>query len=107
MLVAAGSFSLSRTKAHDPLIAVCGTPALVRQYAGRAVTMLTVANFAQTVPLTRDVCDVYGITINGAGWYIKLCIDEAAPEVVFISFHPPAWPLKTVAGVVQPPKPGS
>ena len=57
--------------------------------------MLTIDNFYQTVTLTYDVADEYGLTIDGTGWYIKLCIDRTVPEVVVISFHPPKWPMRT------------
>jgi hypothetical protein len=55
------------------------------------------------VTLTYDVADEYGLNIDGAGWYIKLCIDRTVPEVVVISFHTPQRPMRTKAGMVKPP----
>ena len=60
-------------------------------------------NFHKTVSLTYDVADEYGLNIDGVGWYIKLCIDRTAPEVVTISFHPPQRPMRTKAGMIKPP----
>lgn len=45
--------------------------------------------------------DVYGLNVDGTGWYIKLCIDQG--EVDVISFHPPEHPIRTRAGTITPP----
>ena len=65
--------------------------------------MLSIDNFHQSVQLTYDVADEYGLNINGTGWYIKICIDRTVPEVVVISFHTPQFPMRTKAGTVKPP----
>jgi hypothetical protein len=37
-----------------------------------AIEALTIADYAETVQLTWDVADVYGVRIEGVGWYLKL-----------------------------------
>ena len=59
-------------------------------------------DFAHTVELVWDKADVYGVTYEEAGWYLKLCIDEEEPEVAVISFHPLEHSLKTQGGWVKP-----
>ena len=66
-------------------------------FVAAAIRMLTVDNFHKTV------ADEYGLSIEGVGWYIKLCIDRSIPEVVVISFHPPERPMRTKAGMIIPP----
>jgi hypothetical protein len=46
-----------------------------------------------------DTCDVYGVRINGSGWYLKVTIDEL---LVVVSLHPLTGPLKTNSGVLHP-----
>jgi hypothetical protein len=68
-----------------------------------AISSLTTKEFAETQKLTWDTADVYGVRMaNGAGWYLKITIDEKVPEVAVISFHPLERPLKTNGGMVQP-----
>lgn len=69
----------------------------------QAIAVLTVQDFAETQKLTWDVADVYGVCADdGTGWYLKITIDEAVPEVAVISFHPLERPLKTNGGMVRP-----
>jgi hypothetical protein len=70
--------------------------------ARAAIAGLGEAQFSSTVTLTWDVADVYGVRIEGHGWYLKLTIDEGVPEVAVISFHPLERPLKTNGGMVRP-----
>lgn len=64
---------------------------------------LTFQDFAETQQLTWDTADVYGIRMaDGSGWYLKITIDEEIPELVVISCHPLAHPLRTNGGVVKP-----
>lgn len=69
------------------------------------VGQLLEGNFAQTIEQNFVVCDVYGIKIEGAGWYVKLYLDfDGAGEdvVVCMSFHPLEKPLVTNGGTVNP-----
>lgn len=71
------------------------------------IASLTIRSFAHTTVQTQDVCDVYGVVREGEGWYLKLCIDNAVPEVAVVSFHLLERPLRTNGGEVQPHGPGS
>lgn len=55
-----------------------------------------------TLSLPIDKADVYGIEVEGCGWYLKVCIDENVPEATFISVHPLENPLRTNGGEVKP-----
>jgi len=101
-LVAAGAFIVQRGRALDALIPPRTYQEAV-EFVAAAVQALTVQHFHQTVHLTWDVADVYGLNFAGDGWYIKLCIDHSVPEVAVISFHPPQYPMRTKAGTIKPP----
>jgi hypothetical protein len=101
-LVAAGAFTVMKGRG----LALLVPPLTYREAMGfvaTAIQMLTADNFCETVQLTYDMADVYGINIQSTGWYVKLCIDHDTPEVAVISFHPPEHPMRTRAGVVKPP----
>jgi Motility quorum-sensing regulator, toxin of MqsA len=101
-LVAAGAFTVMKGRG----LALLVPPLTYREAMGfvaAAIQMLTADNFCETVDLARDTADVYGLTIQSTGWYIKLCIDRDGPYVAVISFHPPMYPMTTPAGVVNPP----
>jgi hypothetical protein len=66
------------------------------------VAGLTARAFAHSTQQTQDVCDVYGVLVEGGGWYLKICIDELLPEVAVVSFHPLERPLRTNGGEVRP-----
>jgi hypothetical protein len=100
-LVSAGAFMVMRGKALDLLVPPL-TYVAAYGFVAAAIQMLTIDNFHRTVTLTYDVADEYGLNIDGAGWYIKLCIDRTVPEVVVISFHTPQRPMRTRAGMVKP-----
>lgn len=93
-----GRLFLQRTRALDFFP--------TRQEAFRVVVeiigALEVSMFAYTQKLTFDTADVYAVRIEGAGWYLKLYIDEEDPELTIISFHPLERPLKTRGGEVKP-----
>lgn len=101
-LVAADAFMVMKGRGLSLLVPPL-TYAEAMGFVATAVQLLTIENFHATVQLTYDIADEYGVTIDGTGWYIKLCIDRSVPEVVVISFHPPERPMRTVAGVVKPP----
>lgn len=100
-LVTAGKFSLSRTRAQDFLIPP-RTLREARRYVAAALQSLSVENFEKSMQLRDDMSDVYGLNVDGTGWYIKLCIDDQG-EVDVISFHPPEHPIRTRAGTITPP----
>lgn len=101
-LVAAGDFMVMKGRALNLLVPPL-TYAQAVAFVAAAIQMLSVDNFCQTVQLTYDVADEYGLNIDGTGWYIKLCIDRTIPEVAVISFHTPQFPMRTKAGTVKPP----
>ena len=101
-LVAAGAFTVMKGRG----LALLVPPLTYREamsFVAVAIQMLTADNFSETVDLKYDTADVYGISIQSTGWYIKLCIDPDVPAVAVISFHPPMYPMTTPAGVVNPP----
>lgn len=101
-LVAAGDFMVMKGRALNLLV----PPLTYKEALGfvaAAIQMLSVDNFHQSVQLTYDIADEYGLNINGTGWYIKICIDRTVPEVVVISFHTPQFQMRTKAGTVKPP----
>ena len=81
------------------------TPNEAIAFAKRLTRLLEVENFSETLKLSTDTADVYGIEVDGTGWYVKLYIDTYepnAPEASFISLHPLERALQTNAGVVLP-----
>jgi hypothetical protein len=101
-LVASGQFMLMKGRALNLLVPPL-TYAEALRFVAAAVQLLSVDNFHQSVQLTHDVADEYGLNIDGTGWYIKLCIDQSEPEVTVISFHTPQFPMRTKAGTIKPP----
>ncbi len=97
-MVAAGSFFVQDGKAQ----AFHGTYRQAAVAVREVCAELTERQFARTESLTWDDADVYGIRYRQRGWYLKLTIDEAVPEVAIISFHPLQRPLRTNSGVVNP-----
>ena len=93
-----GRLFVQRTRALD-FFATLGE---ALQTARTTLLDLEISNFAHTVKMTYDVADVYGVVVEGEGWYLKLTIDEQEPEVVVISFHPLERPLKTRGGILKP-----
>jgi hypothetical protein len=69
--------------------------------ARETILALSERNYAVTKH-QADVCDVYGVKIEGDGWYLKLCIDESAPTVVVVSLHPLDHPIRTRGGLINP-----
>ncbi len=70
--------------------------------AKHTIAGLSADRFAETL-LQPAKCDVYGVQIAGAGWYLKLTIDPQPPEgLIVISLHPLERPLKTNTGTVKP-----
>jgi hypothetical protein len=90
-------------RAFTALVGSLGSYQAVRHFVAAVIQRLSLDNFYQTVQLTYDIADEYGIYVDSSGWYIKLCIDSSDPEVSIISFHPPERPMKTKAGMVNPP----
>ena len=66
------------------------------------ISNLTIGNFAETVQLSLDEADVYGVKLTGRGWYVKLTVREGRDLVVVISFHPLEHRLQTNKGTVLP-----
>lgn len=68
--------------------------------ARQVIAALTPGQYVHTENLMTGPADVYGVDIDGTGYYLKLYIDERAPEVVVVSLHPPEHPLRTRDGRV-------
>ena len=68
----------------------------------QVIRELKLSSFAETVELTWSVADVYGLKLEGCGWYLKVTIDETEPQVLVISFHPLECPIRTNGGIVKP-----
>jgi hypothetical protein len=95
-----GKFFVQRTKAMNAALSVFSTPLEVRAVIKQVLIRLDLKNYSETVKLTWDVADIYGIYETGLGWYLKITIDEEMPEVAVISFHPLERSLRTVGGMV-------
>ena len=97
MLAASGKLYLSKTKAQKSF----SDPATAMSTARATIGDLTERQFAETLRQV-DTCDVYGVRINGCGWYLKVTIDEL---LVVVSLHPLLRPLHTNSGILllEPP----
>lgn len=70
--------------------------------ANFVIAALHAGVFAETLDQTTK-CDVYGVKLNDKGWYLKLTIDtDPADELIVVSLHRLARPLKTNTGMVMP-----
>jgi len=97
-LAHAGQILLTETKAK----ASFATFQAAESAALAVIADLHTGMFAETLRQTT-VCDVYGVTIKGGGWYFKLTIDTGPPEeLIVVSLHPLERPLKTNTGTVRP-----
>ena len=97
-LAAEDMFFVQRTRALD----FFPTLQEARKTVQNTLSALELSQFSHTVQLTYDVADVYGVTVEEAGWNLKITIDEQVPEVAVISFHPLERPLRTRGGRVDP-----
>lgn len=89
-----GRLLLSKTKAQ----AFFPDPVTATTKAQGVIADLTERHFAHTLRQV-DICDVYGVRLDGKGWYLKLTIDGL---LVIVSLHPLDKPLKTNSGEVKP-----
>jgi hypothetical protein len=60
------------------------------------IAKLTEMDFVETIVQNPDLCDVYAVTREGRGWYVKLTVFPE--QVLLISFHPLSRPIRTVRG---------
>ena len=92
-----GKIWLSKTR----VLALFETDDLAAAAVLSAIANLTADNFAATVLLTEteETCDVYGLTVHGAGWYLKFTIDA---DLLILSFHPLVRPLRVNKGWIHP-----
>lgn len=93
-LAASGKLILTKTKAEKSF----PDPATAMAAARATIGDLTERQFAETLKQV-DICDVYGVRINGSGWYLKVTIDEL---LVVVSLHPMLKPLHTNSGILRP-----
>lgn len=105
-LVAKGEFHVSQKSAAARIISILAcTQKAAREYAAKVICSLVPDNYCETVRLSVDVADVYGVVVAGDAWYIKFCIDPNGPngdEVSVISFHPPLHAMRTKAATIKP-----
>jgi hypothetical protein len=68
------------------------------------IAELRVADFAHSVELEVHTADVYGVVVDGCGWYLKLTLEMDAHEklVLVISCHPVEYSLVTRGGTIEP-----
>lgn len=80
------------------------TPNDAYEAARCAIADLDVGQFCDTEQLVVDLADVYGIELDGRGWYLKVAVDEDIEDsiVIVISLHPLKWPMRTNGGMVKP-----
>lgn len=97
-LAAKGKMTLSATKALASFpsfdaAALAATTVIAGLHQGL---------FAETLVQTT-LCDVYGVRLNSKGWYLKVTIDsDPEEELIVVSLHPLARPLKSNTGMVMP-----
>lgn len=97
-LAAAKRIWVQKTRAADFFLTTSEAIRVAREVAME----LTNDDFSHSIQLTVDLCDVYGIVIDGGGWFLKLCVDVDVPELLIVSLHPLERPLKTNGGMVNP-----
>jgi hypothetical protein len=78
------------------------TPAEALAMARQVTDLLNIDHFSETTQLSVDKADVYGLRVEGRGWYVKLYIDDEVPEVTFISLHRLEHPIETNGGRIEP-----
>ena len=68
------------------------------------IAELRVQDYAHSVQLEVHTADVYGVVVEGFGWYIKLTItsDACGKLALVISCHPVERPLMTRLGTIEP-----
>jgi len=96
-LVTAGEIHI-----HASVYQNFSTRAEARRCTAEMCLEVTTDQFAETLNMTWDKADVYGVRFRDGGWYLKVAIDEEIPEAVCISFHPLKRPLRTNRGEVKP-----
>jgi hypothetical protein len=98
-MVEAEQFMIQQGRA---LVFLGGSFKEARAEMKEVIASLTLRNFSRSDQLTWDMADIYGVRYRNGGWYLKLTIDEKAPEVAIISFHPLQSPLRTNSGEIKP-----
>ncbi len=97
-LAANGKMILSATKA----LASFPTFEAATHAAATVIAGLHPGIFSETLAQTT-MCDVYGVKWNSKGWYLKVTIDpDPEDELIVVSLHPLARPMKTNTGMVMP-----
>jgi hypothetical protein len=97
----------SKVKAVQPLRDEYGEN--WKPHAHRILNSLTVDAFHGTLEQSGEDFDVYGVTYDGLGWYVKLRIEDVLDEnsnamerLFTISCHRLNAPLRTNTGEVTP-----
>lgn len=83
---------LSRTKAE----ANFSTPKEAIAAAKAMIAGLTEKDFVETKQQNPDTCDVYAVTIEARGWYVKFTL--MPEQVLLISFHSLEHSIRTARG---------
>ncbi len=81
------------------------TAAKATALAATTIAELTISAFSESIDQNFVTCDVYGVTHEERGLYVKLHLDVDATGdelVVCVSFHLLDRPLLTNGGTVNP-----
>ena len=100
--VRAGNVHVYRTRAIALIqeIRRCSRGRAV-EFAHKAALSLSPEAYAHTLLMPdRQVHDVYGIMIQGKGWYVKIEIHTIDGQPGIVSCHPAEYDLVTRGGVV-------
>ena len=95
-LAASDALLLSRAKAA----AHFSSEAVAYATAKQVIAALSALDFSHTTQ-QADECDVYGVSIGGAGYYLKVTVVDG-PRLIVVSLHPLDKPLKTKKGELKP-----
>ena len=96
-----GSARVSVKFAIDPVVEKLDlTPKAARTDILSRAGQLTPDEFAHRNEERSPPADVYGVTHQGFGWYVKVKLQPATLLHV-LSFHPPERPLRTKSGMIS------
>ena len=100
--VRADNVHVYRTRAVDIIRSLlnCSRDAAT-EFAKRAVLSLKAEDYAHTLEVWGGQSqDVYGLLIEGTGWYLKIEIHVDDGEPGIVSCHPAEYDLRTRRGMV-------
>jgi hypothetical protein len=96
-----GTAWISGRSAFDPVIDKLDlTLTAARTEILSRISQLTLDDFAHQNHERTPPADVYGVTHQGFGWYVKLKL-QPATILRILSFHPPERHLRTRSGTIS------